>query len=206
MAPYHPRMSEIADAAGEAIEKGTDSKLNAIIAACVAVTATFLALCNVKDGNIVQAMSVAQTNSVDQWSYYQAKGVKENLAQSTLEQITLQRDVAPTLTPEARKLFDDKIAEQKESIKKYETEKAAIKKQAEDYQREYEALNVHDDQFDMAEALMSVAIALFGVTALTKKRWLLLVAGGFAVFGVFLGVAGFAKLSVHPDFLARWLG
>jgi hypothetical protein len=113
--------------------------------------------------------------------------------------------VAPNLSPETRKLFDDRIAEQKASIKKYETEKAAIKKQAEDHQKEYEALNIHDDQFDMAEALMSVAIALFGVTALTRKRWLLVVAGGFAAFGMFLGVAGFAKLDIHPDFLARWL-
>ncbi len=199
-------MSELADAVGEAVEKGSESKLNTMIAAFVAVTATFLALCNVKDGNIVQAMSSAQTNGVDQWSYYQAKGVKENLAQSTLEQITLQRDVAPNLTPETKKLFDDRIAEQKSAVKKYEKEKDEIKAKAEGFQKDYEALNVHDDQFDMAEALMSVAIALFGVTALTKKRWLLFVAGGFALFGVFLGVAGFAKLQVHPDFLASWLG
>jgi len=40
----------------------------------------------------------------------------------------------------------------------------------------YDRLNVHDDQFDMAEALMSIGIALFGVTALTQKRALLVTA------------------------------
>jgi hypothetical protein len=43
-------------------------------------------------------------------------------------------------------------------------------------QDDYNTLNVHDDQFDMSEALISVGIALAGVTALTKKKWLLAVA------------------------------
>jgi hypothetical protein len=51
----------------------------------------------------------------------------------------------------------------------------------------------------------SAGIALFGVTALTQKRWLLGVALTFASFGVLLGVAGFAKLQLHPDWLAKLL-
>jgi len=48
--------------------------LGVALGAFVAVAATFMALCNVKDGNIVQAMAQAQANSVDAWAYYQAKG------------------------------------------------------------------------------------------------------------------------------------
>jgi hypothetical protein len=65
---------------------------------------------------------------------------------------------------------------------------------------------VHDDQFDMAEAMLSVAIALFGVTALTQKKWLLAVDGLFAGFGTLLGFAGFLGWNLHPDWLARLLG
>ncbi len=57
----------------------------------------------------------------------------------------------------------------------------------------------------MAEALLSVAIALFGVTALTQKRFMLVVAGVFGSCGVVMGVAGFAKLGFHPDWLANLL-
>lgn len=198
-------MGEIADSVTDAIEKAKESRLNTIIAACVAIVATFMALCNVKDGNIVQAMAQAQAGAVDQWSYYQAKGVKQNLAESTREQMQLARDTTPALTPEARKAFDDKIAEHDAQVKKYEGEKNDIKKTAQDLEAQYNELNNHDDQFDMAEALMSVAIALFGVTALTQKRWLLGVAGTFAGFGVIMGVAGFARLSLHPDWLAKFL-
>ena len=88
----------------------------------------------------------------------------------------------------------------------YEREKGEIKQSAEGFQKEYERLNVRDDQFDMAEALTSVAIALLGITALTRKRRLLYVGWTFAGFGIVLGIAGFAGLNLHPDFLARLLG
>ena len=45
---------------------------------------------------------------------------------------------------------------------------------------------------------MSVAIALLGVTALTRKRWLLGVAVVFLAPASFFGVAGFAGLPIHP--------
>src|SRR5262249_5262261 len=153
-----------------------ESRLNTAIAAFVAVSATFMALSNVKDGNIVQAMAQAQANSVDAWAYYQAKGTKQNLAIASREQIELMRDSSQNATPEVRALFDKRIAEYAALEKKYEAEKEEIRKQAEGFQKKYDELNVHDDQFDMAEAILSVAIALFGVTALTKKSWLLVIA------------------------------
>jgi len=200
-------MGDIDETIEDAVDKAKESRLNTIVAVMVAVAATFMALCNVKDGNIVQAMAQAQANGVDAWAYYQAKGTKENLAQSTLEEIQLQRDTAgSTLTPEARALYDRKVVEYAELVKRYAKDKDEIKQQAEGFQKEYDRLNVHDDQFDMAEALFSVAIALFGVTALTQKRGLLVVAILFAACGGVLGLAGFAGWMLHPDFLARLLG
>ena len=76
----------------------------------------------------------------------------------------------------------------------------AIQKTAEGHQTEYDRLNFHDDQFDMAEALMSIAIALFGVTALTQRRWLLVTALVFAGLGALMGLAGFLGLEHPPRF------
>jgi hypothetical protein len=52
---------------------------------------------------------------------------------------------------------------------------------------------------------MSVAIALLGVTALTRKRWPLGVAAVFLSVGVFFGVAGFTGLAIHPETAIKWL-
>jgi DNA repair ATPase RecN len=199
-------MGEIDEKISEALEKARESRLNAAVAVFVALSATFMALNNVKDGNIVQAMQQAQANGVDAWAYYQAKGTKANLAISAREQIELLRDTTPNATPEVQAVFTKRIAEYTALETKYEAEKEDIKRQAEGFQKQYDALNVHDDQFDMAEALLSVAIALFGVTALTRKRWLLGVAIVFATFGTILGFAGFLGWNLHPDWLARLLG
>jgi hypothetical protein len=199
-------MSELADAVSEAVEKGQGGgNLNTLVAISVAIVATFIALCNVKDGNIVQAMQQAQASAVDEWAYYQAKGTKLNIAESALDSLKVQRDLAPPATAEARALVDRKLAEYADKIRHYEDEKADIKKTAEGFQKEYDRLNVHDDQFDMAEATTSIAIALLGITALTQKRRLLYVSWTFAGLGVILGVSGFLGLSFHPDFLARLL-
>src|SRR3954470_1802361 len=179
-----------------------DSPLNNIVAVLVAVTATFMALCNIKDGNITQAMQQAQAGAVDQWSYYQSKSTKQNLAEAMLDQFTIERDMAAGAE---RDVLEKKVAAYTANVKRYDSEKAEIKAKAESFQKQYDDLNVHDDQFDMSDALLSVAIAMFGVTALTRKRWLFGVAAVFATFGVVLGLAGFAGWSLHPDFLARLL-
>jgi hypothetical protein len=199
-------MGDIADQINDVVEKSRESRLNAAVAALVAITATFTALSNVKDGNVVQAMQAAQASTVDAWSYFQAKSTKQSIAEDMVDELIIQRDIAgASLSTESRALIDKKIAEYTAKAKQYEKEKGEIKEKAEGYQKEYDALNVHDDQFDMAEAALSISIALFGVTALTQKRWLLFIGGAFMVFGFVLGTAGFLKLDLHPDFLARIL-
>ena len=201
-------MSEISETISEAVENAEDEKgfsLNSVIALLVAIIATFMAVCNIKDGNIVQAMSQQQAKAVDQWSYYQAKGMKQNLAESVLDQLALQKEEGLSLSPSTTALLDKKIALYTAQVKKYAKEKEDIKKEAEGAQAEYDRLNIHDDQFDMSEAGLSIAIALLGVSALTKKKWLVYFALVFALFGIVLGLAGFMGWSLHPDALARAL-
>jgi hypothetical protein len=200
-------VADIADTINDAVEQGRESSLNSIIAILVSLAATFLAIGNVKDGNIVQAMQQAQSRAIDSWAYYQAKGTKQNLAEATLDQLTIQRELGgTTLSAASRAILDRKIAEYGAAVKKYESQKAEIKREAEGYQRQYDALNVHDDQFDLSEATLSVALAVFGITALTKKRWLLGVALIFMGIGVIFGLAGLLGWSLHSDLMARVLG
>ena len=53
----------------------------------VALAATFVALASVKDRNITLRMNQAQAKSIDTWNYYQAKSMKQNLAEATLDQM-----------------------------------------------------------------------------------------------------------------------
>lgn len=198
-------MADIAESVSETIERGQESSLNALVALAVALTATFMALCNVKAGNIVQRMQQEQTSAVDSWSYYQAKSTKQNIAEAMADELAILRDTSTALTPAQRALYDTRVSEYHAKAKQYEQEKGDIKTQAEGHQAEYDRLGLHDDQLDVAEACLSIAIALFGVTALTQKRWLLGLAAAFAVLGFTMGVAGFAGLDLNPDALAKLL-
>jgi hypothetical protein len=99
-------------------EPESESPLNNIIAVLVALTATFMALCNIKDGNITQAMQQAQAGSLDQWSYYQSKSTKQNLAEAMLDQFTIERDMA---TGPERDVLEKKVAVYAANVKRYET-------------------------------------------------------------------------------------
>src|SRR5438128_12429703 len=106
---------DIGETIQETVESGGKSSLNAKVAIFVSITATFMALCNVKDGNVVQAMSQAQAHSIDAWSYFQAKSTKESIAENSLQMLQLQK--AP----------DSVIKKYQAQINRYEKEKAEIK-------------------------------------------------------------------------------
>ena len=197
-------MGDLDETISSAVDQAKESRLNSVIALLVAIAATLMALDNIKDGNVAQAMSQAQAHSVDAWSYYQAKSTKQNLAEATIDELQAVRAMAPGGAAGLADL-DKKIASYQAQAVRYEKEKNDIKAQAEGYQREYESLNLHDDQFDLSDAGFSVAIALLGVTALTRKRWLLGLAGVFFVVGMTFGFAGFFGWGLHPDRLMSWL-
>lgn len=187
-------MSEIDETIQESVEQASKSRINSIVAVLVSITATFMALCNVKDGNVVQAMSQAQAHAIDAWSYFQAKSTKQSIAENSLQMLQLQK--AP----------DSVIKKYEAQIARYEKEKADIKVKAEGYEKEYDDINVFDDQFDMTDALLTISIAMFGITALTQKRWLLWFAASMSALGIVFGLAAFLKISLHSDFVSKILG
>jgi hypothetical protein len=156
-----------------------DKRLNRMVALTVVVLSIFMGLCQVKDGNIVQAMAQAQSNAVDRWGEYQATRTKLHIDETALA----QAKVAPALAPEAARLATE--------IAKYEKESPVLRRQAEGFQAQYDALNVHDDQFDASDAAIGVAVAVAAVAALSESLPALVVAWLFGAFGMVMGLAGF---------------
>ena len=198
-------MSEQTDVAVESSSNTEDSALNTGISIAVALAGTFMALSNVKDGNIAQSMQDAQARKINEWSYYQAKSTKQHIAEGTLEQLKSLRMLSAAGNPEALSELDKKIGDFQAKVAKYEGEKTDIKVKAEGWQTTYEELNKVDDQFDMSDAAMSVGIALCGVSALVKRRGLFGVALAFLAFGTVMGLAGFFGWAIEIPFLSKLL-
>jgi hypothetical protein len=218
-------MEELGDTINEAVERSREGDehgghgghghgggagpgkftLNAVVAISVAVTATCSALFHVKDENISEKMSHVQAKSVDAWAYYQAKGTKQNIAEAALDNLRLERELTPGLSADAKGLLERKVAAYEEKVRHYEGEKEQIKATAEGLEEEYDRLEARDDQFDMAEATASVAIALLGITALTQRRRLLYLAWAFAGIGILIGAVGFAGVTIPLGAFSRVL-
>src|SRR5438105_10268739 len=83
------------------------ARLNTWVAISVALLATFMGVCKVKDDNIVQGMQQAQADRLDNWSFYQARNIRQDVAQSTVATLTIQRLSA---APPDRAAIDSSIA------------------------------------------------------------------------------------------------
>lgn len=183
----------------EKAEKKEHEHLNSWVAFSIALLAAFMGICSIKDGNVVQNMQQSQAQWIDNWTYYQAKNIRQDIYQTTADEMRLQ---ASTLTtPAAITPFSKQADVYQKLADKEKSEKDGVKTDAGKALDSYNAYNFHDDQFDLSGASLSLAITLFAVTALTRKRWLYFVALVPAVFGIVMGLSGLLGLKIHPDFL-----
>ncbi len=178
------------------------AKLNACVAITVAVLATFMGICKVKDDNIVQAMQQAQADKLDHWSYYQARVIRKEVAEATAQQMALAQISAP---PAAVAAYRSAQLHYQGMAAEQEQKRLQAQAQAEQDQKNYDALNYRDDQFDLSDALLAIAIAMLAVTALTGLWPLYLTTLLPTFFGVWMGLAGLNGWHVHPDALIKLL-
>ena len=121
--------------------------------------------------------AIKKTEASNQWNYYQAKSGKQNLSELALE-----------LAPESRKAFYT------DEIKRYKTEKAEIKLEAEKFEKastewdEKSAEKMHQHhRWAQATTALQIAIALAAIALLTKKRWLEKLVFGVSAIGIVVG-------------------
>src|SRR6201994_1759017 len=104
------------------------ARLNTLVAITVALLATFMGICKVKDDNIVQGMQQAQADKIDHWSFYQARNIRQEIAQSTVSTLTVQRRAA---APADRTAIDSSIAKFEALVRDQATKKDSLRLQAE---------------------------------------------------------------------------
>lgn len=115
----------------------------------------------------------------DQWNFYQAKSMKQNMA-----------EIAAANSP------DPKVAAKYAAeAQRYASEKKQVEQDAQKHERAFQEWNeksehaLHPHHYlAMSMTLLQIAIALASITVLTQKRWLLVGAAVGAMGGALLGV------------------
>jgi inorganic triphosphatase YgiF len=180
----------------------SNDALNRKVALTVALLASFMGVCKIKDDNINQAMQQAQADKIDHWGFYQARNQRQENAHIALLQLRL----AAAARPASEQPGYGKAIEELEKLEADQARKKLdVQKQARDDQTNYDALNYRDDQFDLSDAALALALSMLAVTTLTRQRWLYRAALVPTVFGVFYGTAGLFGLPFHPTWLTSLL-
>lgn len=127
--------------------------------------------------------AIKKTEAANQWSYYQSKSSKQNLAELAIN------------------LPGADVDKYKSEVERYKKEKEEIKKGAEEMEREVlkleeaseAALHQHH-RWAQSMTAVQIAISLAAIALLTKKKWLQY--GSYAVATAGLGIAALAWLHI----------
>ena len=103
-----------------------------------------------------------------QWSYYQAKSIKQNLYET--QQKVFQIDLLGATSPEQRALLSKDVEDYTKDIARYDLEKADIKKQAEGTGKENADVVRRGALFSLAVVFSQIGIMLSSVGALLKRK------------------------------------
>lgn len=128
-----------------------------------------------------------KTEAANQWSYYQAKGTKQNLAELSMALAT---------DPDKRSKYESEVI-------RYKGEKEEIKKVAEGFEKQSlaaddaskHALSPHN-KLAQAMTLIQIAISLASICVLTRKKWMLGLAGVAAAGGLVYWALAFTLTGV----------
>jgi hypothetical protein len=160
----------------------------AVTTTCLAVMTAVAAARGAACGAKTQFLTTIEGSK---WAYYQAKSIKQNMAES--QKNSFEVEVLGAANPEQKAVYERKIETVTGDISRYETEKNQIKKEAEETGATNKLLARKANFFSASVVFFQIAIMLSSVGALLKKKYMwiigLVFGAGAAVvlgYGLFL--------------------
>lgn len=130
---------------------------------------------------------VLQAKASDQWSYYQAKNIRQH-------QDELFADFAAAVTSKddgQMAKFRDKSSQEAD---RYKREKDEIQDKARELEREVATERTRADRYDLAEVFLEIGLVITSITLLSGRRFFWHLGILFSVVGIVVSVAA---ASVH---------
>ena len=129
----------------------------------VVIVAVIAAVAAQWSGKYGSSSQMSQAQASDQWSFYQAKSIKQHLVETTLAQLKRGGAAAnPQRDNEIKKLTDD--------LARYDQEKADIKSKAEALEKIRDDSGSRGGKMSLAISIFTVAIAAASICTVTKKK------------------------------------
>ena len=120
-----------------------------------------------------------QAKASDQWSYYQAKSIKQNLYEALNETSAKTGNIADS--DQSRAAVEAKIAKYKSDKEKIMAEARELEKQRDTARAAAAVASTHGSGMGLAIAIFQIAIALGSICLVTKKQSLWYLSLAFAL-------------------------
>jgi hypothetical protein len=104
------------------------------------------------------------------WAYYQAKSIKQNLAES--QKNAFEVEVLGATNAEQKTLYEEKLKTATQEISRYDTEKTQIRKEAEDTAASNKLIAKKGNFFSASVVFFQLGIMLSSVSALLKRKFM----------------------------------
>jgi hypothetical protein len=159
--------------------------LTTIIFAVAATLSTF------KGGGYSTRSMLSQEQASNKWAYYQSKSLKLYLYETQKDVLELDTKSMKKEDASVKDAYQSKISEYEKSIKRYDKEKADIKKDAEHFEVLRDDAQTHSQAFGMAVIFLQISILLSSIAALIKRKYLWVIGIGVGAVGLVYFINGF---------------
>jgi hypothetical protein len=146
------------------------------VALSTAVIAVFAAITGLMAGTSADESILAQMRASDQWEFYQAKGIKADMLNSTNNMLIAMGKIPDTA--DVGRLKKEKIEQQE------------IMAKAKEFQKESDKHVAKHEVYSRGVTIFQIAIAIGAISILTKRKGLWIVSLCFAVAGIFFFLQG----------------
>lgn len=202
--------ADAADQIQEALADGDDGseadRFRGKAALLIAIMAMLLAITSLGGGNVAEDMINANIHASDTWAFYQAKNVRQTVNELAADELEMQLLIhGRTLTAAGRAKLQGQVAKYRAKAERYESEpdpedpgnplkgegKKELMARAKDFEAQRERALRQDPNFDLAEAILQIAIVLGSVSILAMSRPIFTLCIGVGVLGFLLMLNGF---------------
>jgi hypothetical protein len=193
-------MAEIELPEPEELEEKKAHPFTKRVALTTAIFAVILAITSLGGSNAMKEMILAQQQASDQWSFYQAKVIREHLYRQQKQRLELDLLEKEALKPGVRQRYEALLQETAKQAERYGKEKKDIRKAAEKLEHERDIYRTKDPYFDYAEVLLQIAIVMASIAILAHSRSMFIFALAAASLGALFSLNGFLLLFRLPFF------
>jgi len=162
----------------------------AVTTTCLAVMTAIAAARGAACGAKTQLLTAIEGSK---WAYYQAKSIKQNLAET--QKNAFEVEILGAANAEQKSLYEKKLQTAVQEISRYDGEKNQIRLEAEDTATKNRLLAKKGNFFSASVVFFQIAIMLSSVSALLKKKYMWFIG---IVFGAIAAVLLAYGLFLQP--------